>query len=195
MKLNDISIVNTAFFREMLQVKDNNYQQAQRYIQPDKRIENQWKKPSARIKVTASSTVLLIPCHLEGANHWVLTVRIKMMNGSCKFFIFDSQGAKAAGKRRKMITDPLKAIGLFCTNDTCSIMKTEAQTEWECGARVAQYMINFTEWIGQNNDGEIILNRMIRGINYERKKQCDLAAESRKTLRNILGNEKLLHGV
>ena len=67
MKRNDISIVNTAFFREMLQVKDNNYEQAQRYIQPDKKIKNQWKKPSARIKVTASSTVLLIPCHLERA--------------------------------------------------------------------------------------------------------------------------------
>ena len=55
-------------------------------------------------------------------------------------------------------------------------------------------MINFTEWIGQNNDGEIVLNRMTRGIADERNKQCDLAADSRKTLRDILRHEKLLHG-
>ena len=73
-------------------------------------------------------------------------------------------------------------------------MKTKAQTEWECGARVAQYMMNFTEWIGQNNDGGTIIRRMTRGIADERNKQCDLAADSRKTLRDILRHEKLLHG-
>ena len=93
-----------------------------------------------------------------------------------------------------MITKSLKAIGLFGTNDTCSIMKTKVQTEWECGARVAQYMMNFTEWIGQNKDGETVTNRMTRGISYEKNKQCDLAVESRKMLRDTLRREKMILG-
>ena len=36
----DISIVNTAFFRELLQAKANNYEQAQRYLQPDEEVQH-----------------------------------------------------------------------------------------------------------------------------------------------------------
>jgi hypothetical protein len=93
-----------------------------------------------------------------------------------------------------MITDLLKAIGLSGANNTCSIMKTKVQTEWECGARMAQYLMSFTEWIGQNNDGETVINRMTRRIAYEKNKHCDLAAESRKMLRDILRHEKMIHG-
>ena len=194
----DLSIANTAFFREMVQAKNNDYSQATRYLQPDNAIqqpnETQWKKSAPRIKATASSTILLIPCHLARANHWLLAVRIKITGGRQKFFILDSQGVKAAGKRKRMINDLLKAVGLYGANDTCSIMKTKTQTEWECGARVAQYMINFTEWIGQNNDGETIIRRMTRGITDEKNKQCDLAVESRKVLRDTLKHEKMILG-
>jgi hypothetical protein len=190
--------VNTAFFRELLNAKGKNYDQAQRYLQPDEetyRINgNQWKKQSKRVKATAASTVLLIPCHLDRANHWLLTVRIKIVGGRHKFFILDSQGAKAAGKRRRMITESMKAIGLFGKNDTCSIMKTKVQTEWECGARVAKYVLSFIDWIGQNNDGETIIRRMTRGIDYEKNKQCDLAIESRKMLCDTLRHEKMILG-
>ena len=55
-------------------------------------------------------------------------------------------------------------------------------------------MVNFPEWIEQNNDGETIVRRMQRGVAYERKAQCDLAVESRKTLRNFLRCEKIKQG-
>ena len=93
-----------------------------------------------------------------------------------------------------MIVEPLKAIGLYCKNDTCNVVRLKGQTEWECGARVAQYMQNFTEWIEQNGDGETIIRRMTRGIAYEQKKQHDLATDSRRKLRDTLRNGKLLHG-
>ena len=54
--------------------------------------------------------------------------------------------------------------------------------------------MSFTDWIGQNNDGETIINRMTRGIADEKNRQCDLAAESRKMLRDTLRIEKMIHG-
>jgi hypothetical protein len=41
---------------------------------------------------------------------------------------------------------------------------------------------------------ETIVRRMQRGIADEKNKQCDLAAESRRKLGNILRNEKVLQG-
>ena len=93
-----------------------------------------------------------------------------------------------------MIVEPLRAIGLYRKNDTCNVLRIKAQTEWECGARVAQYLMSFTDWIGQNNDGETIINRMTRGIADEKNRQCDLAAVSRKMLRDTLRIEKMIHG-
>jgi hypothetical protein len=116
-----------------------------------------------------------------------------MMGGRHKFFIFDSPGAKAGGKRTKMIVEQLRAIGLYRKNDTCNVIRLKVQTEWEWGARVAQYMMSFTDWIGQNSDGETIIRRMTRGIAYEKNKQCDLAAESRKMLRDTMRHEKMIH--
>ena len=66
----------------------------------------------------------------------------------------------------------------------------KVQTELECGARVAQYIQQFTEWLEQNSDGETIIRRMKRGIEDEKNKQCDLAADSRKTLCNTLSCER-----
>ena len=86
----DLSIANTAFFREMAKAKDNNYGQATRYLQSDNATQQpngtQWKRSARRIKATTASTILLIPCHLERANHWILTARIKGINGRNKIF-------------------------------------------------------------------------------------------------------------
>ena len=135
---------------------------------------------------TAASTVLLIPCHLPKANHWVLTARIKIGRGHHKFFLFDSQGAKAGKKRVKRIREPLQAIGLVGSNDTCSILNVKEQTEWECGARTAQYIMNFVTWTKNTSDGVTIIRQMQRGVAYEKRGRCDLAVESRKTLSNHL---------
>ena len=101
----DVSIANTAFFRELLNAKGKNYDQAQRYLQPDEetyRINGkQWKKQSKRVKATAASTVLLIPCHLDRANHWLLTVRIKIVGGRHNFFILTLKELKLEGNVRK----------------------------------------------------------------------------------------------
>ena len=116
-----------------------------------------------------------------------------MMGGQHKIFIFDSQGAKAAGKRKRMISDALRAIGLYGVNDTCSAMNVKEQTEWECGARIAQYVMNFITWIENASDGETIIRQMQRGVAYEKRGRGDLAIESRRTLRDTLRHEKLIH--
>ena len=187
--------MNTAFFRELLHAKGKNYDQAKRYLQPDTETQglhnSQWRRPSKRVEATASSTVLLIPCHLEQANHWILTVRIKMGDGQHKVFILDSLGLATARKRIKMISTRLKEIGLFGKRDKCSALDLTVQTEWECGARMAKYILHFSEWVLQHKKGAAIVNTMRRGIAYEKRGQRELATESRRILCDKLRCEKV----
>ena len=193
----DLSIVNTAFCRELLDAKGTSYEQAQRYLQPDEETQrisgSKWKRQSHRIKATASSTVLLIPCHLERANHWILTARIKVGGGRHKFFIFDSLGVATARKRTKRIPNLLKKIGLYGKQDTCSILDLKVQTEHECGARISNYIKHFSEWVTQSREGAVIINKMNRGIADEKQGRFELATESRRILCDTLRCEKLKH--
>ena len=130
---------------------------------------NQWKAPSKRVTATAASTVLLIPCHLPKANHWVLTARIKLGGGRHKFFIFDSLGVVTARKRIKMISNLLKNIDLYGKKDKYSALDLKVQTEHECGARISKYIKHFSEWVTQNREGAVIINKMNRGIADEKQ--------------------------
>jgi hypothetical protein len=73
-------------------------------------------------------------------------------------------------------------------------MNVKEQTEWECGARIAQYIMNFITWIENANDGVTIIRQMQQGVSFEKKRRCDLAIESRKKLRNHLRSEKIRYG-
>jgi hypothetical protein len=128
----------------------------------------------------------LIPCHLERSNHWILTARIKIGGGRHSFFIFDSLGIEIARKRMKMISTLLKNIGLYGKKDTCSTLDLKVQTELECGTRISKFIKQFSEWVIQSKEGAVIVNKMNRGIAYEKKWRCELAMESRRTLCDLL---------
>ena len=76
---------------------------------------------------------------------------------------------------------PIKKYRLIWKKDTCSALDLKVQTEHECGARISKYIKHFSEWVTQSREGAVIINKMNRGIAYEKKWRCELAMESRRT--------------
>ena len=59
------------------------------------------------------SQALLIPCHIQRYNHWILLARITIENGSHKMLLFDSLDASNGQKQRKRITMQMKNYSFF----------------------------------------------------------------------------------
>ena len=93
----------------------------------------------------------------------------------------------------KMISTLLKNIGLYGKKDTCSALDLKVQTELECGTRISKFIKQFSEWVIQSKEGAVIVNKMNRGIAYEKKWRCELAMESRRTLCDLLRDKQLKH--
>jgi hypothetical protein len=194
----ELSSASTDFYPYLTQ---NKKREAKRLLQPDDRAtsrsQSEWIRPETR-HATAESRVLLIPCHIveideesqKEMRHWVLVARFKLEGNTCKFLVFDSMGVKWGSRRKKKIRGFFMSINLAIANDTWQVVKTRLQTEYECGIRMAMYMLKFRTWAVRHTQPKEFAEKVEWLINEEKRNKGDIAAEYRGELRAMLQEEQ-----
>ena len=107
-------------------------------------------------------------------------------NRKWKLLLFDSMGASDGQKQRKRITMLMKKLQLIRGKEKCQVINTTGQTEHECGARVAVYMIHFLNWAKHKTTTRQILRKLNTMLQDEEDNKPNLAATCRISFQHAL---------
>jgi hypothetical protein len=146
---NDISICHTGFWAA---IRDYGWgQEAKKLIHPDPEETTMAGWQAHRFtRGHLKSKLLLIPCNFPGtskveAGHWILALRERCENGKHKLYVIDSLGQDSGTRHRNDIVNALVNTPIFKSFPRGKAHAVPEQSEYECGARVAKYMMEITQ--------------------------------------------------
>ena len=146
---NDISICHTGFWAA---IRDYRWgQEAKRLIHPDPEEITMAGWQALRFtRGHLKSKLLLIPCNFPGkskveAGHWILALRERCENGNHKLYVLDSLGKDSGTRHRNLIVKAFAHTPMFKSLPKGRVYAVPEQSEHECGARVAKYMMEITQ--------------------------------------------------
>ena len=129
------------------------------------------------------------------AGHWILALREKCEHGKHKLYVLDSLGKNSGTRQRNDIANALARTPIFQNLPKGKAYDVQAQSENECGARVAKYMWDITQSY-LNTRNRVNISQMIGTIiRLEKENGSHEAAKCRNGIQEKLEGEKRKRGI
>jgi hypothetical protein len=142
----------------------------------------------------------MIPFNFPGkseveAGHWMLALRERCENGKHKLYVLHSLGKDSGTRRRNDIANALVNTPIFKSFPKGKAYDVPEQSEYECGARMAKYMIDITQNY-LNTRNRVNIPQMIGGtIGVEKKNGSYEATKCRQEFKEKLEGEQRNRGI
>jgi hypothetical protein len=142
----------------------------------------------------------MIPCNFPGKSevevgHWTLAIREKGENGKHKLHILDSLGRGSGRTHKDIIANKLANTPLFQGFPKGKIFDVVKQTENECGARMAKYMMDITHNYCTKNKKESITYIIGKTVQRETEKGKNELTECRRQVQDKIEGERRKEGI